>query len=375
MLGLDAALSNETACKPRHYANFPYWSEEHSNGIARHFLADVRCGVVGTASRSAAGPSATMNRDAHIDVRLTAIRYAARAINLYEFEDIAGRPLPAVQPGAHIDVGLANGITRQYSLINSGSNPRFYAIGVKRDPTSRGGSAFMHEQLRVGSEIKISLPRNNFPLHDAPSPTVLFAGGIGVTPIYCMAEYLAARGRPWSLYYSCRSRADAAFMEELSRYSQTTFHFDDEHGGKLFDFGELVRKTPRTAHLYCCGPSPMLRAFETATQGFPSHQIHVEYFTAASERNTEGGYVVELGRSNREFPVPPGKTILQVLREAGLDTTFSCEEGICGSCETRVISGEPDHRDSILTEAERRSSKTMMICCSGSKGPRLVLDL
>jgi ferredoxin len=190
-----------------------------------------------------------------------------------------------------------------------------------------------------------------------------------------MAEYLATRGRLWNLYYSCRSRADAAFLKELSKYSQTTLHFDDENGGKVFDFGALLHETPRTAHLYCCGPSPMLRAFEIAAQDFPSDQIHVEYFTAASERNMKGGYVVKLGRSNREFLIPSGKTILQVLREAGLDMTFSCEEGICGSCETHVIAGEPDHHDSILTEAERRSSKTMMICCSGSKGPRLVLDI
>lgn len=310
-----------------------------------------------------------------INVRLTAIRYAARDINLYEFARPNGRPLPSTEPGAHIDVRLANGIVRQYSLIDAGPDPRSYVVAVKRDPESRGGSSFMHEQLRVGTTFKISAPRNNFPLDEAAPMTVLFAGGIGVTPIYCMAQRLAAIGLPWKLYYSCRSRADAAFLDVLSQHPETVFNFDEENNGRFFDLKGIIAGAPRDAHLYCCGPVPMLRAFEEAAAGFPPAQVHVEYFTGVTEAATEGGYVVELARSNREFLIPPGKTILEVLRDAGLQVTYSCEEGVCGACETPVISGRPDHRDSILTESERLASKTMMICCSGSKSARLVLDL
>jgi ferredoxin-NADP reductase len=317
-----------------------------------------------------------VNHPERIDVRLAAIRYAARDTHLYEFERPDGKPLPSVEPGAHIDIILPNDIIRQYSLIESGFNPLSYVIGVKRDPASRGGSSFIHDQLRVGARVEISAPRNHFPLSERAPNTILIAGGIGVTPIYCMARRLDNLGRPWKLYYSCRSRADAAFYEELSKCAETTFNFDEENGGKFLDLGKIVEDAPRNSHLYCCGPSPMLRAFEAeATKVFPSEHIHVEYFTAAAERSVEGGYVVELGRSNREFVIPPGKTILEVLRNAGLDMAFSCEQGICGACETKVISGEPDHRDAILTESERRNSKTMMICCSGSKTSRLVLDV
>ncbi len=314
-----------------------------------------------------------------IEVRLTAIRYAAKDTNLYEFRRTDGQPLPTTEPGAHIDIHLPNKITRQYSLVGSGQEPRTYVVGIKRDPGSRGGSSYIHEQMRVGTVLKISQPRNNFPLNERAAHSILFAGGIGVTPIWCMAQRLGSLGKEWKLYYSCRSRDEAAFLEDLSYFGDdiVTFNFDSENGGKFLDLAGILQDAPRDAHLYCCGPTPMLKAFEAAAQGagFPSSQIHVEYFTAAAEAATEGGYVVELARSKREFLVPAGKRILEVLRDGGFDVTYSCEEGVCGACETTVISGQPDHRDSILTESERVASKTMMICCSGSKGARLVLDL
>jgi len=310
-----------------------------------------------------------------IEAVLSCVRMAARDTNLYTFERPDHGPLPGAEPGAHIGVILPNGVERQYSLIHSGAELSEYTVGVKRDANSRGGSVFMHDQLRVGANIFIVPPRNNFPLQEDAEVVVLIAGGIGITPIYCMIERLVTLGRPWELYYSCRSRVDTAFLDELSQYPQVHFHFDDEEGGRFLNVAAIVEKLPKNAHLYCCGPAPMLAAFEAATAHWPPAQIHVEYFTPKFAAAQEGGFVVELARAKRELVIPPGKSILQAVREAGIQVPHSCEEGVCGACETRVISGIPDHRDTILTEQERKENATMMICCSGSKSPRLVLDI
>ena len=315
-------------------------------------------------------------RPGTIELMLSGISFAARDTNLYRFERPDGGRLPGATPGAHINLLLPNGIERQYSLVNYGSDLDAYVVGVKLDAASRGGSLFMHNSLRVGATVPVEPPRNNFPLVEDAVHVVLFAGGIGITPIYCMVRRLKELGRPFDLYYSARSRADAAFLKELEPMPNVHLHFDEEKGG-VMPIPSIVPALPKTAHLYCCGPTPMLAAFEAAAaaNGFPGAQVHVEYFTPKFTIAAEGGFVVELQRSKKELTVPEGKTILQIVREAGVDVPFSCEEGICGACETRVISGTPDHRDSILTESERKANATMMICCSGSKSPRLVLDL
>jgi ferredoxin-NADP reductase len=310
-----------------------------------------------------------------LEVVLTTIRLAARDTNLYTFERPDGGILPEVTPGAHIILKLPSGVERQYSLTNYGSGLKEYVVGVKLDPASRGGSLYMHNQLRVGMRIPIDGPVNNFPLAEDAEHVVLLAGGIGVTPIYCMVRRLNELGKSWELHYSTRSRADAAFLEELEQHGQAHFHFDDEHAGKFLDVPGIVKAAPANAHLYCCGPKPMLDAFEKAAAGRDPDHIHVEYFTPKYEAADEGGFTVVLARSHKEVQIPKGKTILQVVREAGVDVPYSCEEGICGACETHVIEGIPDHRDSVLTESERKTNSTMMICCSGSKSPRLVLDL
>ncbi len=312
-----------------------------------------------------------------MELMLTSIVYAARDTNIYTFARADGSPLPGAEPGAHIGLLLPNGMERQYSLVDYGPELAAYRVGVKRDPNSRGGSMFMHDSMRVGGMVKVLPPRNNFPLKEDAELVVLLAGGIGITPIYCMIKKLKALGRPWQLYYSSRTRMDAAFYNELKSEAGAHFHFDDEEAGKFLQVASIIGGLPKTAHMYCCGPSPMLAAFEAAAaaNGFASEQVHVEYFTPKFAAAQEGGYVVELQRSKRELTVPQGKTILQVIREAGIEVPHSCEEGVCGACETRVISGTPDHRDTILTETERKEGHTMMICCSGSKSPRLVLDI
>ncbi len=310
-----------------------------------------------------------------LSVRLTAIRYAARDTNIYELTNVAGAALPAYAPGAHIDLHLPNGIVRQYSLLEPEPRPESYTIAVKRDPASRGGSRCVHEELRVGQTLTISAPRNNFPLVENASHVILLAGGIGITPIWCMVQRLHKLGCSWELHYACRSRADMAFLQSLNDMGPVRFHFDDESEGRVLDVATLVAAAPRDAHLYCCGPTPMLQAFEQATASWPRAQIHVEYFTPKAEAAKKGGFVVELARSGQEFVIPEGETILQVLLAAGVDVDYSCELGICGACEQRVLAGTPEHHDAILSEEEQATNTKVMICCAGCKSERLVLDL
>jgi ferredoxin-NADP reductase len=266
-------------------------------------------------------------------------------------------------------------LMRQYSLTVPDGGRQSYVVGIKRDPASRGGSKYIFDELKVGQRLQISEPRNNFELHERAVHTVLIAGGIGITPISAMVRRLADLARSWELHYSCRSRQDAAFFALLADKPEVRFHFDNENAGRFLDLAQIVKQSPADTHLYCCGPLAMLRVFEDAASSIPPQQVHVEYFTAKSPPSTAGGFVVQLARSGREFAIPAGQSILHVLRDAGLNIPCSCEEGVCGACETKVISGIPDHRDAVLTEAERAANKSMMICSSGSKSDKLVLDL
>ena len=319
--------------------------------------------------------SGTVSTGDLIEVRLIAIRYAARDTNLFELAKPDGAPLPAVEPGAHVDLNLPNGMVRQYSLVNSDSYPTRYILGVKRDAAGRGGSALLHDQIKVGATLRISPPRNNFPLVENADHVVLIAGGIGITPIFAMVQRLRESGRSFTLHYAARSRQDAAFVDELSDVAEASLHFDNEAGGPFQGIEEIVTDAPAGAHFYCCGPAQMLETFEAATRDISSELIHVEYFTPKEEAALDGGFIVELASSGGAYSIAAGQSILDVLCEAGIDVTYSCTEGICGACETKVISGTPDHRDSILTADEKAAGKTMMVCCSGSQTPRLVLDL
>lgn len=310
-----------------------------------------------------------------LDVRLVAIRHVARDTHLFEFAPMGDGVLPAAEPGAHIDVHLPNGIVRQYSLTTPETAPKNYTVGIKRDAQSRGGSKYIFDAMKVGQVLKISKPRNNFVLVESAVHVVLIAGGIGITPIWSMIQRLTALGRSFELHYSCRSRSDMAFLENLQRAKSARLHFDDESDGRFLDLNAIVSAAPRSSHFYCCGPVPMLGSFEKATKEFPSDHVHVEYFTPREEKSLAGGFVVQLARSGKEFAIPPGKTILEVLRAAGLELSYACEDGVCGTCETPLISGIPDHRDSVLSETERAANKVIMICCSGCKGDRLVLDI
>jgi ferredoxin-NADP reductase len=312
-----------------------------------------------------------------IAARLTEIVPVAKDTNLYTFRRTEGGALPAYAPGAHIDLHLPNGMIRQFSLCVPNSDPETYVVGIKRDPASRGGSRYIFDEMQVGHEIKISAPRNNFPLTNDAEQIVLVAGGIGITPVWCMAQELAAQKRPWKLYYSCRTRDEMAFLETLQKFGPDSvhLHFDDEAGSKFLDLDAVIAAAPANAHLYCCGPKAMLTAFEKAAANRPRSHIHVEYFTPKAEAATAGGFWVELARSGEEYYIPEGKKVLEVLFDAGVDVMYSCELGICGECVTRVISGIPDHRDAVLSEEEQAANDKVMICCCGSKTERLVLDM
>ena len=209
-----------------------------------------------------------------LTARLVAIEYAARDTNAYAFERLDCGPLPDAAAGAHIALMLPNGMERQYSLLRAEAAPTRYWVAVKRDPASRGGSAYIHERLRVGETLTITPARNNFPLAEAAEHSVLIAGGIGVTPVVAMARRLLQLGRRFEVHYAARSRQDAAFAADLAAAGSLNLHLDDE-AGRVFNLASVVEAAPAGAHLYCCGPNPMLTAFETATAGWPSAQVHV----------------------------------------------------------------------------------------------------
>ena len=321
--------------------------------------------------------TATEN-DPPIDVLVKSITYEAEDIISLDLRPADGRPLPGFTAGAHIELQLRNGLPRHYSLANAQIERHRYCVAVHKEPASRGGSRFIHDTLRPGDILQIGPPRNNFALVEAAPCSVLIAGGIGITPIWCMVQRLVELGRPWRLFYAARSRGRAAFLEPilaLNDAANALLHFDDENDDAVIDLNEVVRNAAPGAHLYCCGPLPMLAAFEQATATLPADTVHVEYFSVKQPVEADGGFDVVLARSGRTVFVPEHSTILDALRVAGVEVEHSCLEGVCGTCETKVLEGIPDHRDMVLTAQERASNRSMMICCSGSKSGRLVLDL
>lgn len=310
------------------------------------------------------------------------LRHEAPGIVSVELRPVApATAFPMTEAGAHIDLHLAPGLVRSYSLTNPGERHR-YGVAVLKDRASRGGSRHVHEQLRVGQVITIGAPRNHFRLDEAAPRSVLLAGGIGITPVYAMLQRLAALQRPAHLIYCARSRAEAAFVAEIQSLVaaggtalSAHFHFDDEQGAPP-DLVQLLGGQSQDTHFYCCGPGPMLDAYERACAQLGQANVHLERFAAAVQpaAAATAGYCVELRQSGRTVQVAPGVALLDALLDAGLNPEFSCREGVCGACETRVISGDVDHRDHLLTKQEHAANKTMMICVSGCRSGSLVLD-
>lgn len=292
-----------------------------------------------------------------------------------------GGEFPPVDPGSHIDIVLPNGIARSYSLSNTSQDTGSYRLTVARDLSSRGGSSYIVDVLRVGDQVEISAPRNNFDLKDNAGFSLFVAGGIGITPFIPMIARLNEYNRRWRLHYCVRTKERAAFVDELARLAETgngelLMNYDGEAGGRVLDIEAAISAVPGSAHLYCCGPIGILNAYRAAAEaaGFEDEQVHYEYFSSDVEKAAEGGFTVVCGKSGKTVSVKAGQTILKALAEAGVNVPSSCEEGVCGSCETRVIEGQPDHRDMILSAKEREEGKKIIICCSGAKSSRLVLD-
>ena len=314
-----------------------------------------------------------------IDVRVHAIRMEAETIHSFELRSPTGSALPPFTAGAHIEVHMDGHLARSYSIANDPAQTDRYVIAVNKEAAGRGGSRFMHANIRVGQTLRVEAPRNNFELFEQAPHSVFIAGGIGVTPMLSMIARMQRLGKPWTLHYGGRERRLMAFLDELMGMKQlgadVRLHVDAEAGGRVLDMVSVVRDCPPGSHLYCCGPKPMLAAFEDATQALPQERVHVEYFSAKEEAAADGGFVVQLARSGRTLPVAAGKTILDTILDAGVQADFSCMEGVCGSCEVKVLDGVPDHRDSVLSNKERAANDRMMVCCSGSRSQRLVLDL
>lgn len=289
-----------------------------------------------------------------------------------------GADLPVWDPGAHVDLLLADGLTRQYSLCGRPADAATWRIAVLREPAGRGGSAFVHDTLTPGTLVRVRGPRNHFALEPAPRYRFV-AGGIGITPILPMLEAAEAAGADWRLLYGGRTRTSMAFVDELARYgSRVIIAPHDETG--LLDLTAHVADAPSDTLVYCCGPGPLLDA---AAAAWPHDTLRTERFqpVAATGGAGEGGaaarraFELVLARSGRTLSVSADASILETVRSAGVEVLYSCTEGTCGTCETEVLEGVPDHRDAVLTPAERAAGDTMMICVSRCVGDRLVLDL
>ncbi|MFE2377089.1 PDR/VanB family oxidoreductase [Streptomyces sp. NPDC059398] len=309
------------------------------------------------------------------DVVVRARTRLARSVVEFELAAPAGS-LPAGTPGAHIDLELPSGRVRQYSLYSGSGVPGTWRIAVLREDAGRGGSAELHDEVAVGTRLRAVGPRNRFPLH--PSGAYLFiAGGIGITPLLPMVEQAEQRGAQWQLVYGGRSRESMAFLPRLARYGEKVRVVPQDTEG-LPRIDTLLSGLPDGALVYCCGPQGLLDAVGDRCSAMPPGSLHTERFTPTGERPADSGgtaFDAVLERSGRTVRVPAGTSVLQAVRDAGVAVLASCEEGTCGTCETGVLGGVPEHRDTLLTADERAANDLMLICVSRSHTPQLVLDL
>lgn len=311
--------------------------------------------------------------DATIEVIVRRISYETPTVLSYDLRPANGRPLPSFEAGAHIDVHLPDGLVRQYSLIGT-PDAADYRIAVALDRATRGGSRWLHAHARPGDRIRISQPRSSFALADTKAASVLIAGGIGITPLLAMARRLHETGADWTLHHAVRSRAECALFDELSMLGDNVrFHVDSENDG-LLDIARIVAQAAPDAQLYCCGPAPMLQAFLDAASSRDPSSVHCESFTPSVPAADDGGFTVVLNKSGLSIQVGAEQTILDALEQAGVHAPSSCRNGVCGTCETRVLEGVPDHRDKVLSDGERAAGNTMMICCSRATTALLRLD-
>jgi vanillate O-demethylase ferredoxin subunit len=305
----------------------------------------------------------------------------AEDIVSFELVSVDDKPLPPFSAGSHIDVQIGPDLMRQYSLCNNPAESHRYMIGVLKDPTSRGGSTAMHELVNEGDTLTISTPKNHFPLAHEARRSLLLAGGIGITPILCMAERLAVIDGDFDMHYCTRSRARTAFrsrIESSGFASQVRFHVDDGDAEQKLDLARLLDGPNGGTHLYVCGPKAFMDAVlgTARAKGWREEQLHYEFFSADPVKlDSDSSFEVKLASSGKVVKVVKDQTVVQALAAIGVEVPVSCEQGVCGTCITRVLAGEPDHRDMYLTSTEQALNDQFLPCCSRAKSPLLVLDL
>ena len=319
----------------------------------------------------------TVFSERRADLVVTARNMRAEGVISLTLADPTGAKLPAWTPGAHIDVLLDDTVVRQYSLCGSPGDQHSWRIGVLLDARGRGGSRRVHETVNVGDAVAVRGPRNHFPLLGADR-YIFIAGGIGITPILPMLEAATDAGADWQLFYGGRSRESMAFVGELAQYGDRVTPWPEDTRG-LLPLDEILASPSEGVLIYCCGPEGLLTATERHCAAWPPGALHVERFAAKPQPEAAAGgdsaFEVSCQRSGVTVTVPPGKSIIEVLEENGVSVLSSCLEGVCGTCETAVLSGTPDHRDSLLTQEERDANEYMMICVGRALSDRLELDL
>lgn len=315
-----------------------------------------------------------------LEVRVRSVTFEAEDILRFELVDTAGGSLPAFEAGAHIDVHVDSGFVRQYSLCGDPSDTSSYHIAVLNEPAGRGGSRALHERVRPGDVLSISEPRNFFRLSSSARQHLLLAGGIGVTPMMAMVEELEARDAKWQMHYCTRSAEKTAFRDRLAPLvasGKVTVHHDGGDPANGLDIASLLAQANPDVHVYYCGPAGFMTAVADSAAHWPASSVHCEYFTAPEETNQapspNTSFEVEISSTGDVIQVPAEKSIVAVLRENGHYVDTSCEDGYCGTCLTPYVDGEPEHRDSVLDDEDRR--RYVLICCARSKTPRLVLDM
>jgi vanillate O-demethylase ferredoxin subunit len=305
----------------------------------------------------------------------------AEDICSFELVSLDGRTLPAFSAGSHIDVHISPTLTRQYSLCNDAAECHRYLIGVLKAQNSRGGSHSMHESLSEGDILEISTPKNHFELACGAKRSKLFAGGIGITPILCMAERLHVMGADFRMHYATRRVERAAFRKRIQKgpfASRASFYFDSDPGSPSLNFAAAVGAPEEGLHLYVCGPKGFMDAVLGAARelGWLETNLHYEFFAAEiSKSEDDQAFQIKLASSGRMVTVPKQESVCEALRKVGVEIPTSCEQGICGTCVTRVLEGEPDHRDMYFTSEEHRANDQFTPCCSRSNSPLLILDL
>lgn len=317
----------------------------------------------------------------HLELVVKQIRMEANGVHSYEFVAADGSSLPPFTAGAHIDIHVGAGIVRQYSLCNDPSERHRYQIAVLKDLNGRGGSAAVHEQIKVGDRVRVSAPRNNFELHPGATRVVLLAGGIGVTPMKSMAHQLEAQNIPYEMYYCAKGPEYAAFkaeLEGLAKSGRISFHFDGGNPDDKLDIAAILKAPEGACALYYCGPGGFMQACKDASAHWPGGSVHFEHFKAPAKPPTDecsmaGGFIAEVASTGERLEVAPGQSLAEVLNSAGYTVQTSCDSGLCGTCKVRYLAGTVDHQDFILDDSERADFLTC--CVSRAASGTLVLDV